>query len=176
MKSNSSSSKFSKDAHPPRSARPPQYTADEQGLKRAITRLQQFERDHNRLPKSSDKELGSIVDFLWSENIHRVIPKQTKTNNEFAIFEYFFEEGGQGFTREKLSEIVLGTWNLASEVYGDWKLECLLSHIKAELPEVESRGFVDFVKANPYTLVAAIGTLVRRKTFKGTCPVCEDWQ
>ena len=106
MKSNNSSSKFSKDAHPPRSARPPQYTADEQGLKRAITRLQQFERDHNRLPKSSDKELGSIASAVkrgrwtplgvptWNElmrrafgriNVERTIYASTKEGLKKAI-------------------------------------------------------------------------------------------
>ena len=122
------------------------------------------------------RELGNIVDFLWSEGLHRVVAKDTKRGDQFDIFEYVFEEGGQAFTRENLSKMVFTTWDYAGAAYGSWKLECLLWHIKAERPDIESKGFADFVKENPYQFVETLGVLVRRKTLEGTCPICKEWQ
>jgi hypothetical protein len=42
--------------------------------------------------------------------------------------------------------------------------------------ELKTKGFWDIVKEQPYELIEILITLTERKTFKGTCPVCRDWQ
>jgi hypothetical protein len=60
--------------------------------------------------------------------------------------------------------------------FSPWDLTCLIYHLKAESPEIESKGFTDVVRENPYKLIDTLRVLAWRKTFKGTCPVCRDWQ
>jgi len=59
--------------------------------------------------------------------------------------------------------------------FSPWDLTCLIYHLKAESPEIESKGFADVVRENPYELIDTLRVLAHRRTFKGTCPVCEDW-
>ena len=57
-----------------------------------------------------------------------------------------------------------------------WDWDCLLSHLQAECPEVEAKGFEQAVRETPYEVIDALRLMARRKTLKGTCPVCEEWQ
>jgi hypothetical protein len=51
----------------------------------------------------------------------------------------------------------------------------LVAHLQEEVPEANAKGFDNFVRERPYELIQTILILSERKTFKGTCPVCEDW-
>ena len=42
--------------------------------------------------------------------------------------------------------------------------------------EAEYGDFYELLRQSPGKLVNAIRVLAQRKTFKGTCPVCEEWQ
>ena len=122
--------------------------------------------------------LADITQGLLSGNLDNVTAKSTKAGDQFDIFEYIFWEGGlrQGITRKQLSDMMERNVELYYEQPNDtYDLDYFLHHLIAEYPEVESKGFNNFVKENPYELVDILRLLARRKTFKGTCPVCKDW-
>jgi excisionase family DNA binding protein len=119
--------------------------------------------------------LADIAKGLLSGNLDNVTAKSTKTGD---IFEYTFWEGtvGQGIARKQLSEMLERNIESFYEQPNDtYDLDYFLYHLVAEYPEVQSKGFNNFAKKNPYELVEMLRLLVRRKTFKGTCPVCKDW-
>jgi len=57
----------------------------------------------------------------------------------------------------------------------EFDIDCLIDHLKVECPEVASKGFYQAVEENPYEVIDKLRVLSRRKTFGGTCPVCQDW-
>jgi len=122
--------------------------------------------------------LADIAQGLLSGNLDNVTAKSTKAGDQFDIFEYTIWEGGarQGITRKQLSDMMDRNVELYYEQPNDtYDLDYFLHHLIAEYPEVESKGFNNFAKENPYELVDILRLLARRKTFKGTCPVCKDW-
>ena len=48
-------------------------------------------------------------------------------------------------------------------------------HVEAENPDIASTGLKDFLEDKHFALIETLKLLVRRKTFKATCPVCKDW-
>jgi len=118
------------------------------------------------------EHLADIADKLLARNLDKVIQKTSPPRgDQFDMFEYFWK--GIGITREHLSDI-LGEHVDAFFDANDVDFEYFLSHLKAEYPEIESKGLDRVVKENPYELIETLRILARRKTFKGTCPVCED--
>ncbi len=54
--------------------------------------------------------------------------------------------------------------------------DCFVPHLLSELPEEMKNKWVwTIVEEEPYRLIHTLRLLAARKTFKGTCPVCEDW-
>ncbi|MFC1905000.1 hypothetical protein ACFLXT_04505, partial [Chloroflexota bacterium] len=56
----------------------------------------------------------------------------------------------------------------------DWK--SFLLHIIDEFHEVERIGLALFANTKPYELLQTLKRMATEKSFKGTCPVCKDWQ
>ena len=53
--------------------------------------------------------------------------------------------------------------------------DCFVPHLLIELPEeMRNKWFWTIVEEQPYRLINTLRILAARKTFKGTCPVCED--
>ena len=128
--------------------------------------------------KDHSDHLADIAKGLLSGNLDNIEAKSTKTGDQYNIFEYIFWEGGAGqvITRKQLSDMMERNIELFYEQPNDtYDLDCFLHHLVAEYPEVQSKGFNNFAKENPYELVEILRLLARRKTFKGTCPVCKDW-
>ena len=59
----------------------------------------------------------------------------------------------------------------------DWFFrKCFIPHLRSELPqELKTKLFFKVVEEQPYELIEILRLLAARRTFKGTCPVCEDW-
>ena len=59
----------------------------------------------------------------------------------------------------------------------DWVFrQCFIPHLKSELPgELKTKLFYEIIEERPYQVIEILRVLAARKTFKGTCPVCEDW-
>jgi hypothetical protein len=53
--------------------------------------------------------------------------------------------------------------------------ENFLPHLKAELPLVKANDIETIIQQKPARLVVVLRLLSQRKTFKGKCPICNDW-
>jgi len=84
-----------------------------------------------------------------------------------------------------LDGIVVRKWELSGEltnnignlgeIEGGLLFDSFQSHLCAEYPEIQSQGISVFADENPYRLIEMLRILTKRKTFQGTCPVCESW-
>jgi hypothetical protein len=45
-----------------------------------------------------------------------------------------------------------------------------------EYEYLSGNGLFAFIEARPIEVINIIRTLAARRTFKGTCPMCKDWQ
>ena len=79
-------------------------------------------------------------------------------------------------TRHQLCGSLVANFDIACRKFSPFDVDCLISHIEAEYPEIESDNLSTIMRDNPFELIEILGILARRKTFKGTCPVCKDWQ
>lgn len=59
--------------------------------------------------------------------------------------------------------------------YGKKYLDSFLSHLEAE-PDIASKDLYRLLEEKPFQLVKVLRLLAIEKMFKGTCPVCNDWQ
>jgi hypothetical protein len=75
--------------------------------------------------------------------------------------------------RGKLRENI----NLSYDKFGESQVsQYFLPHLQSENPELSSKSLFTIVQKNPFGLIETLKVLVQRKTFSGTCPICEDWQ
>lgn len=122
--------------------------------------------------------IADVATLLLANDLDSVTENPTR-EDQFGIFKYTIWHGGSGLgiTHEQLSQLLDQNIESVSDQPNDaYDLDCLLSHLKDECPQIKSKGFGNFVKENPYKLIEALRIFIRRKTFKGTCPVCKDWQ
>ncbi|MFC1995929.1 hypothetical protein ACFLVM_03560 [Chloroflexota bacterium] len=115
--------------------------------------------------------LAEIANLLLDGGLDRI--SNIQNAGQFEIIE-------EGYTIRTLSRdqlIATLEENLVKtyQQYADWQVDGqLFAHIKAEY-----HSFSDvygYINRNPIEVVDILRTLAQRKTFKGTCPVCEDWQ
>jgi len=121
--------------------------------------------------------LADIVNELLSNGLDGVT-KNPNNREQGDLFEYtiWSRDSGLGIPRQLLHSMLQGNIDRAASKYIDLDLECLISHLKAEYPDIQSKGFRKVVADNPYELIDILRLLVRKKIFKGICPVCKDWQ
>lgn len=121
--------------------------------------------------------LADITAQLLANNLENVeeTPSQKDPTDPFK---YTIWDGGAGvgITHDLLVSGLRGNIERTQHQFSDWDFGYFLYHLAAEIPEIESRGFSSVVEEKPYKLIETLRVLVRRKTFKGTCPVCKDWQ
>ena len=145
---------------------------------RTIRRWYANRAEHtSKAKKKHASEIGTIADYIWAQGLSSVVPSTTKRGDQFDIFVYVvMDKGvGQGVTREWLAKRILDVWSNTHDWFDHWKLECLCEHIRAEIPGIGDSDFWTFMEQDPYKFVEAVGTLIRRKTLKGTCPICKGW-
>ena len=54
--------------------------------------------------------------------------------------------------------------------------ECYIPHLKNEIAEIEEEGFWPQVERQPFEVISAIRELSKLETFKGICPLCNDFE
>ena len=117
-------------------------------------------------------QLAGIASTLLGEDIYKKEPDPS-----------WEEYGGSlppplsdWMTNEQLTGQLRDNWDgaLVTYQYNQWDFDCLVSHLKAEYPEIVPLGLDEAIRDNPRELMQALRVVSRRKTFKGTCPVCPD--
>lgn len=54
--------------------------------------------------------------------------------------------------------------------------ECYIPHLKNEILEIDEEGFWPQVERKPFEVISAIRELSKLDTFKGICPLCNDFE
>ncbi len=54
--------------------------------------------------------------------------------------------------------------------------ECYIPHLKNEIVEIEEEGFWPQVERQPFEVIGAIRELSKLETFKGICPLCNEFE
>lgn len=125
-----------------------------------------------------NEQLLNIANMLLANKLGKVREGFTSSGkHEYAvtgsIYEDFYEVTG-----EQLSIQLEQNIQYAIHEHTEWFFcECFLPHLTMEFSEeMRTAGFWNMVKEQPYELIEIIRVLAARKTFKGTCRVCKDWQ
>lgn len=74
-----------------------------------------------------------------------------------------------------MSELLNENLEALNHISHPYKVQCLLTHLKAEFPDAKKGSNIFSFKENPYKFIERCRILVEGKIFIGTCPVCEDW-
>lgn len=126
-------------------------------------------------------ELADISKFLlanglesvscpgWSANRSRQVKYLLPNANAVAQYDEITKEQLASRLNSNIADITKDK---------DWFFRhCFVPHLKSELPEeLSTKLFFKVVEEQPYELIEILRMLAARRTFKGTCPVCKDWQ
>ena len=125
-------------------------------------------------------EMADMASVLVTNELDTVIKvepdKQGDKANSQKI-EYWwgeYEERRQIDTAT-MSELLNENFEALNHISHPYKVQCLLSHLKAEFPDAKKGINIFSFKENPYKFIERCRILVEGKIFIGTCPVCEDW-
>ena len=115
-----------------------------------------------------------MANVLIANGLDRVvrIPRRQVGN---ATFEYV-GQNGEYLTCGQLSSKFIENEAEADAIFGTPELIDLFKHVAFEYPELNSKGINKVIEDNPFELKEVLRALALRKIFKGTCPVCKDWQ
>jgi len=124
------------------------------------------------------ERLAKVADTLLDNNLHTVVPNtECSAGEPQYLVEVDWVSSGYPLEKSQLTMILqknIGkAYNLFEPMYFH---KNFLPHLRAEIPIINIKGIWDFIEEQPYELIENLRILVERKTFKGTCPICEDWQ
>jgi len=125
-------------------------------------------------------EVCDTAESLLADGLHSASCSGWTANQsdqgKYVIPNENVESGYEGLTKEQLASRLDS--NIASVLKKkDWFFRnCFIPHLKSELPqELKTKLFFKVVEEQPYELIEILRMLAAKRTFKGTCPVCEDW-
>jgi hypothetical protein len=122
--------------------------------------------------------LVAVTSGLLMNNLNRVLTIEKGNTHES---EYFIKDSGVDspaypITKEQLSSELTRNIEMINDVNGDWRFnKCFLSHLGSEFPDIKIKGICKVAEEHPLELIHILMLLGERKTFKGKCPVCENW-
>lgn len=120
-------------------------------------------------------QLTDIANLLLEDDIGRVLTIASEADTPAQIYQIVSEESGFAeLTHSQLVGRIEGNIDYVCQHYSTWHMwDCFASHLEAEYPE--SKDFHKYLNTQTSILINALRTMAERKTFKGTCPVCEDY-
>jgi len=125
-------------------------------------------------------DLANIAKGLLTNGLSNVSLPGWTTNRsshvKYLILNLNSDSGYDEITKEQLESQLNN--NMAAILKDkDWFFRyCFTPHLKSELPEeLKAESFFKIIEEQPYQLIESLRILAERKTFSGTCPVCEGW-
>ena len=126
-------------------------------------------------------ELSDIAKSLLANGLESVsCPGWTTNQSDQVKYVIPNESAESGY--DELTRIQLAS-HLNSNIDAiprekDWLFRaCFVPHLKSELrEELSTKLFFKVVEEQPYELIEVLRVLAARGVFKGTCPVCKDWE
>ena len=121
-------------------------------------------------------QLTNIANTILEDDVGRVLTIADEADTSERIYQIVSEDSGfTELTHDQLVGRIEGNIDYVCQHYSPWHMwDCFAAHLEAEYPE--SKDFHRFLYTQTSTLINALRTIAERKTFKGTCPVCEDLQ
>jgi hypothetical protein len=114
--------------------------------------------------------LAEIIRFLLAQDVDKI--SDTEIADQYEIIEEDYTT--KAFTHHQLIGTLEGNIDLACQKYSPWEVFlCLLPHISAEYSDF--KDIYGYIKNKPLEYINILRTLAQRKTFRGTCPVCKEW-
>jgi len=129
--------------------------------------------------KEHNAKLVGVANRLLENDLNRVMKWVISTGDvEYQLFDESEVHLLQRLTVDDLAGKFEDNITLAYQDYTEWFLKtCFLPHLYAEWSdELKNKGFYIIAEEQPYQLIETLRLLAERKTFKGTCPICKDWQ
>ena len=120
-------------------------------------------------------QLVDIANLLLEEDVSKVLTIAGESDTPERIYQIVSEDSGFiELTHSQLVGIIEGNIDYVCQHYSTWHMwNCFAAHLEAEYPE--SKDFCKYLNTQTSTLINALRTMAERKTFKGTCPACEDY-
>jgi hypothetical protein len=124
--------------------------------------------------------LAGISNTLLSGGLHDLTviytPEDTDCKHPlYAVLQHQPSvEPVESWTQDELSRRLKENLALAHDRFGESQVNSYyLSHLKAEIPDFKNLNTV--IDDAPISYIETLKVLSNRRTFKGTCPVCQDW-
>lgn len=120
-------------------------------------------------------QLVDIANLLLEEGVGKVLTIAGESDTPERIYQVVSEDLGlTELTHNQLIGRIEGNIDYVCQHYSTWHMwDCFAAHMEAEYPE--SKDFYKYLNTQTSTLINVLRTMAERKTFKGTCPVCEDY-
>lgn len=120
-------------------------------------------------------QLTDIANLLLEDDVGKVLIVPGIVDDPEGTYTVVSDISGiTELTYSQLIRRIEGNIDYVCQRYSTWHMwDCFAAHLTAEYPE--SEDFYEFLYTRTSELINALRTLAERKTFKGTCPVCEDW-
>ena len=104
----------------------------------------------------------------WIDAIKEVDNFRENNKEDFTDFIHL--------TKEQLSDELVNNIEFIIDDSEWFFFYCFFPHLLSELPdEMKNENWLPIVEEYPFQLIETLRLLAARKTFKGTCPVCEGW-
>jgi molybdopterin converting factor small subunit len=129
--------------------------------------------------KEHNAKLAGVADRLLANDLKRVRKWVMPTGDiEYQLFDESEENLIARLTDDDLSGRLEENLLAVYRDYTEWFYEnCFLPHLFAEWSEdVKTKMSKALLYEQPYLLIETLRLLAERKTFKGICLVCKDWQ
>lgn len=123
-------------------------------------------------------QLVDIAETLIMDSLNTVTTtREDVTNPEYVGYEDgVYESPEYPVSREQLVTALDQHIEIVYTKYTAVKFsQQFIPHLIAEIPDIATNGLGSYITEHPYELIDTLRILVDRKTFKGKCPVCEEW-
>jgi hypothetical protein len=139
----------------------------------------------NRISRQLDQKsaeehrayLLAIVDMLLDGDVKHVIVVNKGDSIEESFGISSPESGYYEVPRNKIVGKIEANIDAICEhePFSSWDMfDCFVPHLMAEYPP--EQDYYELLNKYPGKLINTLKILVQRKKFKGTCPVCKEWQ
>jgi hypothetical protein len=120
-------------------------------------------------------QLADMADWCSSLNLNTVRPingASTQQSNQEPL--YYLAGEGKNITTDELRDRIISLIDWGRAHFGAL-MDHFITHLAAEFDNIRPQECEQYLLDNPYLVVDMIRNLALRKTFKGKCPVCQDW-
>ena len=119
--------------------------------------------------KQHYNELAEIASSFLERNLDQIAYDATDEDQEYDL------DTGESLTRKELIARLTDNIFQACDKYERYRvMDWLASHL--EPVYLSGKDLFAFIETRPIEFIKIIRTLATRKTFKGKCDVCKDWQ